>query len=170
MKGNRMKCLLLLPILGCLVGCAGSTANSGGVAGMPAIPNQAQLNQQVTGQLQQAADSAQTSLQELAAIEKLQQNNITIPLSNVDDPALNENIAIKWYGPIEPLLSQVAASTGYQLQVFGKPPSLPVLINIDTTSQPTTAINIIRNADLQAGLKVVILVLQDQKIISLRYS
>ena len=77
---------------------------------------------------------------------------------------------MKWYGPIEPLLSQVAASTGYQLQVFGKPPSLPVLVNIDTTSQPTTAINIIRNADLQAGLKVVILVLQDQKIISLRYS
>ncbi len=168
-----MKRLLLLPILGFLAGCAGGSTynnNGGTAADTPVIPNQAQLNQQVNTQLQQAADSAQSSLQELAAIEKLQQNNVTIPLSNVDDPALNEVIAIKWYGPIEPLLSQVAASTGYQLQVFGKPPSLPVLVNIDTTSQPTTAINIIRNADLQAGLKVVILVLQDQKIISLRYS
>ncbi len=167
-----MKRLLLLPILVLLSGCAGSSDynNGTGLGPSPTIPNQGQINQQVQGQLQQAADQAQASLQELAAIEKLQQNNVTIPLSNVDDPALNEQIAIKWYGPIEPLLSQVAASTGYELQVFGKPPSLPVLINIDTTSQPTTAINIIRNADLQAGLKVVILVLQDQKIISLRYS
>jgi defect in organelle trafficking protein DotD len=165
-----MKRLLLLPILGLLAGCAGNTANNAGGAAMPPVPNQAQINQQVQDQIQHAADSAQASLQELAAIEKLQQNKITVPLSNVDDPALDEDIAIKWYGPIAPLLSQVAASTGYQLQVFGKPPSLPVLVNIDTTNQPTTAINIIRNADLQAGLKVVILILQDQKIISLRYS
>ena len=167
-----MKRLLLLSILGLLAGCGSGTTYNGntGSTTNPTIPNQAQINQQVENQLQQSADSAQASLQELAAIEKLQQNNITIPLSNVDDPALNEEIAIKWYGPIAPLLSQVAASTGYQLQVFGKQPSLPVLVNIDTTGQPTTAINIIRNADLQAGLKVVILVLQDQKIISLRYS
>ena len=163
-----MKRLLLLPLFGILAGCAGGSTPSSGT--MPTVPNQAQINQQVETQLNQAADSAQASLQELAAIEKLQQNKITVPLSNVDDPALDEDIAIKWYGPIAPLLSQVAASTGYQLQVFGKPPSLPVLVNIDTTSQPTTAINIIRNADLQAGLKVVILILQDQKIISLRYS
>ncbi len=166
-----MKRLCLLPFIAALAGCAGTTANSNvGAPSAADVPNQAAINLQVQNELQQAADSAQSSLQELAAIEKLQQNQITMPLSNVTDPALNEDIAIKWYGPIVPLLSQVAASTGYQLQVFGKPPSLPVLVNIDTTSQPTTAINIIRNADLQAGLKVAILVLQEQKIISLRYN
>lgn len=163
-----------------LVGCAGTNNNTQGPYGYGygsnssssnAALSQTQINTQVQNQLEQAANSAQASLQELAAIEKLQaQNNVSIPLSDVDDPALNQMISIKWYGPIEPLLAQIASTTGYQFQVYGKPPSLPVLVNVDTTTQPSSAINIIRNVDLQAGLKVAILVFTDQKIISLRYS
>jgi defect-in-organelle-trafficking protein DotD len=78
-------------------------------------------------------------------------------------------IAIDWYGPIQGLLEQIAASTGYQLEVFGKPPTLPVLVNINTTTSPESAINIIRDADLQGGLKVAVIVMTEQKIISLRY-
>lgn len=150
-----------------LAGCAGNTAKPGAPMGPV---NQTAVNAQVQNQLQQAADSTQASLQELAAIEKLQyQNNISVPLQDVNDPALNQMVSLKWYGPIEPLLAQIASMSGYQLQVFGKPPSLPVLVNIDTTSTSSTAINIIRNADLQAGLKVAILIFPSQKIISLRY-
>ncbi len=154
---------LAVTLAGCAGGARSSTAPMGPV-------NQSAVNAQVQNQLQQAADSTQASLQELAAIEKLQyQKNISVPLSKVNDPALNQAVAIKWYGPIEPLLAQLSAMTGYQFQVFGKPPSLPVLINIDTTYTSTSAINIIRNADLQAGLKVAILIFPTQKIISLRY-
>lgn len=164
-----MKRLLPIGLLALiLAGCAGSNTNSNSAG---ASANQAQINTQIRSQLEQAANSAQASLQELAAIEKLQaQNNISIPLSDVQDPALNKLISIKWYGPIEPLLAQVASSTGYQFQVYGKPPSLPVLVNIDTTETPPSAINILRNADLQGGLKIAILVFPDQKVISLRYS
>ena len=147
-----------------LTGCAssGSTSTSGGSGSTPA---------DVQSQLTQAANSVQASLQELAAIEKLQaQNNVSLPLSNINDPALNQMIAIQWYGPIEGLLAKVAGSTGYQFQVFGTPPSLPVLVNIDTTAAPASAINIIRNADLQAGLKVEILIFPSEKIMSLRYT
>lgn len=156
-----------------LAGCAGTSNNTQGFAGSGGSNNmsQAQISIQVQNQLAQAAGSVQASLQQLAAIEKLQaQNNVTIPLSNIQDPALNLMISVKWYGPIEPLLSQIAQATGYQFQIYGKPPSLPILVNIDTTAQPNSAINIIRNADLQAGLKVAIIIFTDQKVISLRYT
>lgn len=150
-----------------LVGCAGSALRSAAPMGPV---NQAAVSAQVQTQLQQAADSTQASLQELAAIEKLQyQNNISIPLQDVNDPALNQMVSLKWYGPIEPLLAEIASMSGYQLQVLGKPPILPILVNINTTSTSSSAINIIRNADLQAGLKVAILIFPTQKIISLRY-
>ncbi len=172
----------LFPFLGIMTlvlsGCAGANSNyQGPWTGQPPASNnattsnnQAQINTQVQSQLEQAADSVQASLQQLAAIEKLQAQNVPMPLSTVNDPALNKLIAIQWYGPIDGLLKQIATSTGYQFQSYGKPPSLPVLINIDTTANPTSAINIIRNADLQAGLKVDIEVFQQQKVLSLRYT
>lgn len=147
----------------CLTGCAGNSSNSSNVP--------PQLQSQVQVQLQQAADSVQSSLAQLSAIEKLQaQNNISIPLSEVNDPALNQIISIQWYGPIEPLLAKIAVSTGYHFQVYGKPLSLPILVNIDTTTQPTTAIEIMRNVDLQAGLKAALLVFPSDKVMSLRYT
>lgn len=162
-----MKRLLWVCLAMSLVGCAGSVPRSAAPMGPV---NQAAVNAQVQTQLQQAADSTQASLQELAAIEKLQyQNNISIPLQDVNDPALNQMVSLKWYGPIEPLLAEIASMSGYQLQVLGKPPILPILVNINTTSTSSSAINIIRNADLQAGLKVAILIFPTQKIISLRY-
>ncbi len=162
-----MKRLLWVCLAMSLAGCAGSADKSAAPMGPV---NQAAVNAQVQTQLQQAADSTQASLQELAAIEKLQyQNNISIPLQDVNDPALNQMVSLKWYGPIEPLLAEIASMSGYQLQVSGKPPSLPILVNIDTTSTSSSAINIIRNADLQAGLKVAMLIFPTQKIISLRY-
>ncbi len=160
-----MKRLALVSLAALLLGgCAASTAN------YVQNGNQGQLNIQVQTQLEQAATSVQSSLQVLAAIEKVQaQNNVSIPLMDVTDTALNQMISIKWYGPIEPLLAQIASATHYDFQVFGTPPSLPILVNIDTSTTPATAINIIRNADLQAGLKSAILIFPKEKVISLRY-
>ena len=162
-----MKRLLPISVAFLLAGCGASTNDNVQENGV----NQVQINAQVQTQLEQAATSVQGSLQTLAAIEKLQsQNNVAVPLMDVTDPALNQMISIKWYGPVQPLLSQLAKSTGYAFQEFGTPPSLPILVNIDTSGDPTTAINIIRNADLQSGLKAAILIFQNEKVISLRYT
>lgn len=162
-----MKRLLPLCVALLLVGCGANTDNNAEEGGV----DQVQINAQVQTQLEQAATSVQGSLQTLAAIEKLQaQNNVAVPLLNVTDPALNQMISIKWYGPVEPLLSQIAKATGYTFQMFGTPPSLPILVNIDTSGDPASAINIIRNADLQSGLKGAILIFQNEKVISLRYT
>ncbi len=166
------KILSLVVAAGVLSGCAHSSSSNASLTNpAPGVVNQAQINNQIQMQLQQAAMSTQASLAELAAIEKLQyQSNLSVPLQDIHDSALEAKVAVKWYGPIQPLLSEVAVATGYKLQVFGKPPILPVLVNIDSVSTPASAIDILRNADLQAGLKVAILVFPSQKIISLRYT
>ncbi|MDO8953911.1 MAG: DotD/TraH family lipoprotein [Gammaproteobacteria bacterium] len=134
----------------------------------PALPDNSALIQQ---DLSAAAVSATGSLSQLAAIEKARyQSEAYMPFANVHDQALDTFVSIQWYGPIAPLLQQVADMIGYKLQVFGKPPTTPILVNIDDTQQKTSAINIIRNADLQAGANANILIFTDQKLISLRYT
>ncbi|MDF2529132.1 MAG: hypothetical protein K0Q57_12 [Gammaproteobacteria bacterium] len=134
----------------------------------PPLPNNSALIQQ---DLSAAAVSATGSLSQLAAIEKARyQSEAYMPFADVHDQALDTFVTIQWYGPIVPLLQQVADMIGYQLQVYGKPPVTPILVNIDDTQQKTSAINIIRNADLQAGANASILIFTDQKLISLRYT
>jgi defect-in-organelle-trafficking protein DotD len=139
----------------------------------PPAPNtmtQEQINNQVRASLVQSAAQTQASLAELSSIEKTRfQKNNTLPLANINDPALNVVVTLKWNGPIEPLLRQMASLTGYQFQAFGKAPFSPILVNIDDTDNPVSALTIIRNADIQAGLNAQILIYQDEKVISLRY-
>jgi hypothetical protein len=133
--------------------------------------SQNQINAQVQSSLTQAASQTQNSLAQLSSIEKMRfQNDNSLPLADVNDPALNEIITLQWNGPIEPLLAQIASLTGYQLQVFGKAPFSPILVDIDDTANPASAISLIRNVDVQAGLNAQILIFPTQKIISLRYA
>lgn len=64
----------------------------------------------------------------------------------------------------------MASLTGYQFQAFGKAPFSPILVNVDDSDAPTTALAIIQNADVQAGVNAQILIFPEQKIISLRYA
>lgn len=158
-----------------LAGCAhdATTPSSTNVSAVNnyAGMTQDQINSQVQTSLTQAASQTQASLAQLSSIEKMRfQGDDTMPLQDVNDPALNNVISIQWYGPIEPLLQQVASLTGYKFQTYGKPPFSPILVNVDDTDNPVSALAIIRNVDVQAGLNAQILVFQQQKIISLRYA
>jgi defect in organelle trafficking protein DotD len=151
--------------------CSKNTVMPNSATNVYAGMTQQQIDNQVKSSLTTAAAQTQDSLTELAAIEKMRfQNDTSLPLTDITDPALNTTIKIKWYGPIEPLLQQVASLTGYQLQAFGKAPFSPILINVDDSDNPTTALAIIQNADIQAGMNAQVLVFPDQKIISLRYA
>ena len=124
----------------------------------------------VDASIRDAAQQAAASLQTLAAIEKSRYpHDATIPFANVHSPDLDRFVSVNWYGPIQPLLQQVANQIQYELQVYGKPPQMPILVHIDDTANKTSAINVIRNADLQAGNNAEILVYPKMKMISLRY-
>lgn len=152
--------IALLCFAALLVGCSMEPAD---------VSGQAQ-NAAINASLNSAAQSTAVSLAQLSAIEKAQHpTSDGLPFPNVNDPALNQLIFARWYGPVEPLLSMIAVKVGYQLQVYGKPPSLPILVDIDDANNLVPAIDIIRNIDLQAGLRATLQIYPEQKIISLRY-
>ncbi len=154
-----LKSALCVMVL-CLTGCSAPVEPSQPDAQTAAIETS----------LNQAAQSATVSLAQLSAIQMAQNPGMDgLPFASVHDKALSQLIFVKWYGPIEPLLQMVAVKAGYQLQVYGKAPSLPVLVNIDDTNSLVPALDVVRNAALQAGTKVTIEIYEKRHVISLRY-
>jgi defect-in-organelle-trafficking protein DotD len=123
----------------------------------------------IQADLTQAAETASQSMQELAILQKTHDGQGQLPFESIEDPALNQLVSVRWYGPVEQLLRNVAQKIGYQLQVYGKPPKTPILIDIDNSQEPTTAKQVITNADLQAKNDASVLIYVKEKIISLRY-
>jgi defect-in-organelle-trafficking protein DotD len=123
----------------------------------------------IQADLNDAAATATQSMLELARLQKAHDNQGQLPFEAINDPALEQLVSVRWYGPIEQLLRNVAQKTGYQLQVYGKPPKTPILIDIDNSQDPTTAKQVLTNADLQAKNDASVLIYVKEKIISLRY-
>ena len=123
----------------------------------------------IQADLNEAANNATQSMQELASLQKAHDGQGQLPFESIADPALDQLVSVRWYGPIEQLLRNVAQKVGYQLQVYGKPPKTPILIDIDNSADPTTAKQVLTNADLQAKNDASVLIYVKEKIISLRY-
>jgi defect in organelle trafficking protein DotD len=116
-----------------------------------------------------AAAQASEALTQLAAIEKAEHPVAPMPFMNIQDPALEQPLLIhSYYGPMAAIVQLIAQKTGYQVQIYGKPPVIPILINLQLEG-PEPAIELLRNIDLQAGLDASLMVLPTYKIISLRY-
>ncbi len=123
----------------------------------------------LTHSLTGAAAQASEALTQLAAIEKAKHPAAPMPLMDVNEPALNQPIMIRsYYGPIAAIVKIIGEKTGYQVQLYGKPPVIPILINLQVDG-PQPAIELLRNIDLQAGQDAAMMILPDQKIISVRY-
>jgi defect-in-organelle-trafficking protein DotD len=163
-KGLALLAGLVLVLSGC--SSNSQTASSTSPAQM-AAQQQAILD----ADLNAAAQSVSDSLSQLAEIEKANnQAGRYMPFDNIQDQALSQPVVVNWYGPIAPVLETIASKAGYKLQVYGKPPQTPVLVNIDTTQAQTSALDAIRNLDLQAGQNADILIYPNIKVISLRYT
>ena len=166
---HYIKIFALVVACGCLLaGCGNSKAQT-------TVLTQTQQNLIIDGSLAKAASQASESLQSLALLEKSKftdnhpDKQLSLPLENIHNQALDENMQIQWYGPAEPILQRMANKTGYKLQVYGKTPQLPVLVNIDTTTHSQSSLEIIRNIDVQCANKAKIFILPKQRVISLRY-
>ncbi len=154
-----------LGLLFCVVAMAGLSACS-----HKTKSNVSDNTQQVVmSNLDQAAGSVSASLNQLAAIDKATHPVAKVPFVGLQGQNLDQTIDITWNGPIAPLLQKVAASISYGLQIYGQPPLIPILVNIDTTGQSITARQVISNADLQSGTRASIMIFPAEKVISLRY-
>ena len=121
-------------------------------------------------QIDAAAQSAASSLDQLAAIEKnLHPAEVQMPFMDIDSPELRQYISTKWSGPIKPFIKGIAKTLGYHVQFYGKEPSLPILVNINTTGNVQTAKQILQNIDLQAKTSAAINIYPQQRLITMRY-
>ena len=121
-------------------------------------------------QIDAAAQSAASSLDQLSAIEKNQHSAaVKMPFMDIDSPELRQYLSVKSYGPITPLLQNIAKVMGYSLQIYGKAPSIPVLVNINTVGNVETAKQILQNIDLQASTSARINIYPQQRLITMRY-
>ncbi len=147
-----------------LVGCSKST-NTGHKEGTR------DHNGVVVASLDDAARSVALSLSDLAVITKAENPPVKgMPFKNLEAPELNQELSLQWYGPIAPALEKIAKAVNYHVQVYGKPPKTPILVNIGSFHEKTKIIDLVRDVDIQAGLNASVLIFPEQRIISLRYT
>lgn len=119
-------------------------------------------------QLAEAATSVSKSLTSLNAIQQA----ATPPKYNPDppDPAsygMANLVSLDWSGPIEPLVQQIAASTGYHVNIVGRAPAVPIIVSIAEKDTPIGII--LRNAGYQCRNQADIVVYPKTRTIELRY-
>lgn len=163
---NKKSILLGVATPFLLYGCASAPNNSAEYA------QQQHLNTVVLNNIYLSAQDIQNSLSHLNGVEKARYGETSMPLENVDAPDLeNKELSVSWYGPIEPLLKQITQLIGYKLQVYGKNPPFPVIINLGNAdkNEKASALAILRNIDIQMKSQGQLYIDPSHKIISLRY-
>ena len=87
----------------------------------------------------QLAQAAVASSQALTMMAETEQAALTPKQTPVmPEPkakAMQQRVSIDWSGPIAPLLEQIAKMTGYQLEIIGKQPAIPVLVDVYAHNQ-----------------------------------
>lgn len=127
------------------------------------------VNNAVEKELLAAAKSIEGSLALLARSQEQNQ----VPLLNTaplltPEGGMSGTVDIDWTGPIEPLVGKLAEMTDYKLKVLGNQPGIPVIVSI---SQSNAIIaDILKNAGMQAGKRVNIVVFPANRVIELRYA
>ncbi|MCF6777454.1 DotD/TraH family lipoprotein [Thiotrichales bacterium 19X7-9] len=151
-----------------LYGCASNPSNDKSLE----YGQQQHLNTVVLNNIYLSAQQIQDSINTLNGVEKARYGSSALPLENVNAPELaSKELSVSWYGPIEPLLKQITDLIGYKLQVYGKKPPFPVIVNLGSSNknEKASALSILRNIDIQSKSQAKLYVDPENKIISLRY-
>lgn len=119
-------------------------------------------------QLAQAAVSVGKSLHEMAAIDLATHPKAHLgPILNPKLVGMAQQTNINWTGPVEPLLQQIAQASHYKLQVMGRAPSIPVVVQILASDQPLSLV--LRDVRFQVSKKARIKLYPTARVIELRY-
>lgn len=163
-KIDKIFALLVLPVCLWLSGCADTSS-------LKTAQQDEYLNKVVLNQIKVSTSSIQHSLENLNAIELSKYGQPKMPFKQVKSEDLSKDLSITWYGPIEPLLKQIAHSVGYKVETFGKQPLFPVVILLGNLNAPVndSALNILTNIAVQAKAKAVLSINTKMRVISIRY-
>ncbi len=168
-KSKKLLTILITASVATLAGCANESAREVNLNLKYITANSAPIktnNEHAQAQIAEASTSIGHSLQQLSAIQMAQHPGIKLPKAN-NSKGLSHLASLNWNGPIEPVVSHIAAAAGYHFQVLGRKPAIPVIININSDHQ--TLGSILRNITLQAQPTATIKIYSSQQIIELRY-
>ncbi len=126
------------------------------------------IDTDIGAQLISSARSIEKSLATLAAAQELSNIPVlnTAPLLTTEG-GMGGTADIDWTGPLEPLLEKIANMTDYNLKIMGTPTPVPIIVSI--TQSKAIVADILKNASLQAGKRVNIVVFPANRVIELRY-
>lgn len=118
--------------------------------------------------LADAADRASNAIEMLASIEqsKIPDDQEIKPITNAP-PELRRIITLDWVGPIAPVAERLASRAGYEFNMVGDPPSIPIVVTVRSVED--RVIDILRSIGLQAGKRAKIMVDANAKLIELAY-
>jgi defect in organelle trafficking protein DotD len=165
----KIKNIVFISAVGlAMAGCSGTVKNEVNLHYVATNKAPAELNNQdAQVQLAEAATSVGKSLQQLSAMQMAITPKTDLPDIDAQNTGMTQVVSVDFYGPILPLLEQIAKATGYKVQVLGDAPPIPVIISISVNNQVMA--DILRNVAYQAHNKASITVNPAKRVIELRY-
>ena len=118
--------------------------------------------------LTSAVDKASAALQTLASVEQAHNPGVSLQLPPSAPRELRRIVTVDWSGPIEPIAKSMADRAGYQMQINGDKPPVPVVVSI--VAREKTVIEVLRDIGLQAGQRADVVVDPNRRIVELNYA
>ncbi|MDH0341973.1 DotD/TraH family lipoprotein [Chromobacterium haemolyticum] len=107
-----------------------------------------------------------TLLSEAEQFEKMKQNP-TQPRVFKQISGMEQVVTMPWSGTLEQAVTKLANYSGYDPKFIGKPPALPILVQIGR--EPATVSDHMRNLGIQAGTRADLIVDPRHKVVEVRY-
>jgi len=118
--------------------------------------------------LASAVDKASAALQTLASVEQAKNPGVSVQTAPSAPQELRRTVTVDWVGPIEPLTRSLADRAGYQMEVNGDKPPVPVVVSVQAREK--SVVEVLRDVGLQAGLRANIVVDPDHHMVELNYA
>lgn len=115
-----------------------------------------------------AADRASTALQTLASIEQARNPGVSVQSAPDAPQELRRTVSVDWAGPIEPVLLSLGDRAGYQIQINGDKPPVPIVVSVQAREK--SVVEVLRDLGLQAGRRANIVVDPQRRIVELNYA
>jgi defect-in-organelle-trafficking protein DotD len=118
--------------------------------------------------LSSAVDKASAALQTLASVEQARNPGVNLQMPPSAPVELRRIVSVDWTGPIEPIARSLADRAGYQMQVNGDRPPVPVVVSL--VAREKSVVEVLRDIGLQAGQRADVVVDPDRRLVELNYA
>ncbi|WP_260630529.1 DotD/TraH family lipoprotein [Pseudomonas aeruginosa] len=120
--------------------------------------------------LQETAMNIQQSLTQLAEAEQYEKmkNRPSQPRIYAQIRGMQQVVTMPWHGSREQAVSKLASFSGYVVKFMGKPPAVPILVQIGES--PASISDQLRNVGIQARVRADIVVIPSHRVVEVSYT